>query len=223
MKAYHPTVFIVERQAEARGQPDICALHVFNVVVQLPAAGGDREYADLYGGRPHEFMRHHPVVFRSQRVLGLGAGQPVLLLDMLLGLVVFLHVMAFPIHVCRLDLLVQDRHADPHGHHAGGVDGQMGQVFLKGQIEIDGDVHDGNLEGHAQALPKHVGEHAALRAGALVQGHGRGATQGDQLSGEFQIAFLAVGEGGALRLGGIGREVLLPLSFLEVTSLVLQA
>ena len=157
-------------------------------------------------------MRHRNVIFRSHQGLGLVIGQPALLLDILLEKPGFLHVSVFPVVVCFLDLLPHKRHADPHDHHAGRVDGQMGKVFFNGQVEIDVDAHGGNLEGDARAVLKHVGKHAALRAGALVQGHGRGAAQGDQLGGEFQIASLAVEEGGALLLGGIGREALLPLS-----------
>ena len=207
-----PAVAVADGDARAAAEADVGGGDVGNVLVQLPAAGGHREDAHVDGRFPHEAEALGLVVILGHVVVGLVLGKLALLLHRFLGLVGPALVLFLPVFLGLFDVVLKDGLAHEDDHAAAGVDGQVGKILLEGQVELDIDFHHGDLEAEAHALAQHVGEDAAVGAGALVQGRFRGALLGDELAGEHLAlrGVLAEHEGGPLAHVGHGREQALP-------------
>ena len=207
-----PAVAVADGDARAAAEADVGGGDVGDVLVQFPAAGGHREDAHVDGGFPHEAEALGLVVVLGHVVIGLVFGKPALLLHRFLGLVGPALVLLLPFFLDLFDVVLKDGLAHEDDHAAAGVDGQVGKITLEGQLEFDVDFHHGDLEADGQALAQHVGEDAAVWAGALVQGFFRGALLGGELAGEHLAlgGVLAEHEGGPLAQVGLGREQALP-------------
>ena len=94
-------------------------------------------------------------------------------MQLLLGAPECLQILALPVRLGLLHQIAEHVAADPYRDAAVRADVHPGQVLGEGQVQPEVDLvvaAQGDVGGKAHALPQHLAEHAAVGAGALVDG-----------------------------------------------------